>query len=72
MIDNGEANGVAAIAKKEGMRTSYVSRLMRLNYLSPKIKTAILNGMQPRTLNLQNLRDSFPIRWEEQEKVFGF
>jgi hypothetical protein len=38
------------IAKRHNIDTASVSRLMRLNFLAPDLKLAILEGTQPRTL----------------------
>lgn len=43
--------------------------------LAPNIITAILDGRQPRHLNLHALRGQeggVPLDWEEQRGVFGF
>ncbi|MDR0632373.1 MAG: hypothetical protein LBF54_04025 [Holosporaceae bacterium] len=54
--------------KKLTMR--YVLKVLRLNTLSPSIKTAIMNGMQPKTLVPKDLlKKPFPLVWEEQERM---
>ena len=40
--------------------------------LSPQIVEAILNGQQPRLLDLNQLLDPFPIGWDDQRRHFGF
>jgi hypothetical protein len=49
----------------------YVSLILRLNYLAPKLKQAILQGHQPRSLKLADLIQGFPLLWDEQADVFG-
>ncbi|MBL0320113.1 MAG: hypothetical protein IPP74_12620 [Alphaproteobacteria bacterium] len=71
-LDNGKYSSLEDLAEKSKINASYVSRILRLNLLSPNIKSAILNGMQPRTFNLQGMMAPFPEFWEEQFKHFGF
>jgi hypothetical protein len=63
---------IAEMADKEGINRSYLSRTIRLALLAPDIVEAILNGTQPRTLQLSDLERPFPIDWEEQRTAFGF
>lgn len=70
-LDDGTIPSVAEIARQENLVDSHVSRVIRLNYLSPKIKAAILTGTLPPTIKLQHLLEPFPIRWNEQESAFG-
>jgi DNA invertase Pin-like site-specific DNA recombinase len=52
---------------------SKFSRLLRLNYLAPDIKTAILDGTQPSTLSVHGLMYSaLPLDWEQQRRLLGF
>jgi len=66
-MDKGQIRCIADIAQQEKLKDGYVSRIMRLNSLSPRIKAAILTGTQPQTLRLQHLLIPFPTRWKEQE-----
>ncbi len=45
---------------------------MRLNFISPFIKAAILQGNQTKGLKLSALMREMPLLWEAQEKLFGF
>lgn len=60
------------IAIAEGLDPKYVAKIYRLNFLAPKIKEAILDGMQPRTLTLVKLMGDMPLRWQEQIQFCGF
>lgn len=60
------------IAIAEGLDPKYVAKIYRLNFLAPKIKEAILDGMQPRTLTLSKLMGDMPLRWQEQIHFCGF
>jgi hypothetical protein len=71
-LDNGKYTSIEELADKNDINPSYISRMLRLNLLSPDIKEAILNGTQPRTFNLQGMLTPFPENWEEQAKCFGF
>jgi hypothetical protein len=56
--------------RKKKLTEKYVLKVLRLNTLSPNIKTAIMNGTQPKTLLLKDLlRKPFPLNWVEQEKM---
>lgn len=48
---------MAALAKQERIRACYLQRLVRLAFLSPAIKRAILDGTAPETLTLQRLME---------------
>ncbi|MFM8465219.1 MAG: hypothetical protein ACKOA0_14180 [Burkholderiaceae bacterium] len=49
---------------------SYVSRILRLAYLSPKIVQAILDGKQPAWLTMKELLKPSAAEWSEQEQIF--
>lgn len=74
LIESGRCKSLADIARIEKVGTSYVSKVFNLNFLSPKIIKAILNGNQPRTLKLQDIISNrkLPDLWQEQEEVLGF
>ncbi len=44
--------------------------ILRLTLLAPDIVEAILDGRQPRTLQLADLMDDMPVEWERQRKIF--
>jgi hypothetical protein len=69
MIDSGKFASVRELAKAIGMDESYVSKMMRLNFLSPRIVQVLLNGTAPDTLTLGRFRQAIPELWEEQEKL---
>ena len=72
LLDTGRYTSIDDLSRKRKINPSYVSRILRLNQLSPQIKTAILDGTQPRQLSLQDMQTPFPDIWEEQLKHFGF
>lgn len=60
------------IAKAESLELKYVTQIYRLNFLAPKVKEAIIDGMQPRALTLSRLMQDIPVSWQEQEHLYGF
>src|SRR5262249_47927395 len=64
----------AALAEREGVSRSYFTRLVRLSYLAPDIKQAILDGRQPRDLTADKLlaHSRLPLTWNEQLTLLGF
>lgn len=65
---------IRGLGRKEGLGSSYVSRILRLHFLSPHIKRAIMQGHQPPELTaeqiMKNTRYSFI--WENQKQQLGF
>jgi hypothetical protein len=52
-----------------------VAEVLRLTTLAPDIIESVLDGRQPRDLNLHTLRgrrDQLPRDWGEQRKALGF
>lgn len=64
---------LAAVATREGLTRSYLTRLLRLAYLSFRIAQAILDGARPTEVTPSRLmRDTrLPMRWDEQETLLG-
>jgi len=63
---------IATIARNEKVNDSWVSRLVRLNFLAPAIVEAILAGTQPASVSATSLRTAkLPIGWNEQIAMFG-
>ena len=59
---------------REGVSSSYFTRLVRLSYLAPDITQAILDGRQPRDLMPEKLlaHSRLPLTWHDQRIVLGF
>jgi hypothetical protein len=56
--------------RRKRLTAKYVLKVLRLNTLSPSIKSAIMNGTQPKTVVLKDLlQKPFPLVWEEQKKI---
>jgi hypothetical protein len=66
MLESGRHATVRDLAKAESINESYLGRILRLTLLSPTIVEAILEGLQPATLELDGLLKQFPIEWDQQ------
>ena len=63
----------AELARREDVNDSYVTRIVRLNFLAHDIVQAILSGTQPAMLDAQRLKaGDFPVCWKEQRELYGF
>ena len=64
---------IRTLARDEQINDSYVSRMVRLAFLSPTIVAAIAAGEQPAQLNAALLLTSdIPADWTEQARRLGF
>jgi hypothetical protein len=73
-ILRGEANGVADIARAEGLCRTYVTRFLCLAFLAPEITKVILEGRQPTELTAKRLISSalkIPLVWPDQRLLLG-
>ncbi len=69
-IQTGEID-IATIARDEKVNDSWVSRLVRLNFLAPALVEAILAGTQPASISAASLRTAdLPIDWNDQIALF--
>jgi hypothetical protein len=66
-LEEGRYRCAAEIADAEGVTRSFVNRMMRLTLLAPDIVEAILEGRQPKGLQLNDLA-LLPDDWREQRK----
>ena len=71
---NNATLSVKAIAVREKIPASEVSRQLPLAFLSPKIVSNILQGHQPIDLTTKRLQrfSNLPMNWAEQAKLLGF
>jgi len=62
---------VSVIAAREGMTSSYVTRLMRLAFLSPEVLESIMEGRQPVLLDGAAITapNAVALDWREQRRV---
>jgi len=69
MLDT-TADGAPTVAAAPA--SPYRRRLIRLAFLAPDLQRAILEGRQPRDMNLATLMDAdLPLSWTEQRRIFG-
>ena len=67
LLDTGAMKSGAEIARKEELTHAVVNVLLRLTLLAPDIIKQLIDGTQPRRLNLMWFqRNSFPVDWQEQ------
>ncbi|MGO9450843.1 MAG: recombinase family protein [Candidatus Binataceae bacterium] len=73
-LATGRAVSTTAIARREGLETSYVCRLIRLAFLSPLIVEAICSGRQPVDLTADKLTRTrrLPLGLEGSRTLAGF
>jgi hypothetical protein len=70
MLESGEFNTIAELATQEKIAFSYMSRILRLTLLSPKIIEAILHHPEQMNTPLAILLSPFPMEWRTQEAKF--
>ena len=66
MLESGEFATIAELAEREGIASSYMTRVLRLTLLAPDIVGAILDGKQGPEVTLARLMEPFPLEWEAQ------
>ncbi len=67
---DGTHASIEDLAKSENINPSFVSRILRLAYLSPALVEAILDGKYPAHLTMKDLMEPFPMEWERQREHF--
>ncbi len=71
MLDSGEFATIAELAEREGIASSYMTRVLRLTLLAPDIVEAILDGKQGSEVTLARMLEPFPVEWTGQDDQFG-
>ncbi len=71
MLESGQMASLNELAEAEKINPSYLSRIFRLTLLAPDIVEAILDGHQPRLLQLADLMDDIPVEWGRQRSKFA-
>jgi hypothetical protein len=69
LLEEDRCRSAGKIAEAEQVSRSFVNRLLRLTLLAPDIVEAILQGRQPKAMQLQELTDAIPSEWEKQRKA---
>ena len=70
MLESGEFTTIAELAEREGIASSYMTRVMRLTLLAPDIVEAVLDGKQGPEVTLARVLEPFPVDWDEQRVSF--
>lgn len=70
LLYDGTYATIEDLAAAEKINPSYISRILRLAYLSPKVVQAILDGKHPARLTMKDLLTPFSVDWAEQERHF--
>jgi hypothetical protein len=68
LLYDGTYATIEDLAAAEKINPSYVSRILRLAYLSPVVVQAIMDGKHPAWLTMRHLLEPFPTDWKQQEK----
>ena len=69
LLYDGAYATIEDLAAAEKINPSYVSRILRLAYLSPTVVQAILEGSHPAWLTMKDLLRPLPSDWAEQERL---
>lgn len=75
LIESGEVANATELARLFKLEAGWVSEVLRMTLLAPDIIRAIVDGRQPRHLNLHVVRGrqaEVPVEWGEQRRLFGF
>ncbi len=70
LLYEGTYSTIEDLAAAEKINASYVSRILRLAYLSPNVVQAILDGKHPARLTMKDLLAPFPSDWVLQERLY--
>ena len=70
MLESGEFTTIAELAEREGIASSYMTRVLRMTLLAPEVVEAILDGKQGPEVTLGRLLEGFPSEWEVQRDLF--
>ena len=68
LLEEGRYASTTEIAEVEKIGRSFVNRLLRLTLLAPDIQEAILEGRQPKEIQLEELTRAMPAEWGEQRE----
>lgn len=68
-MESGAASTIQDIAAAENLSASYVSRMMRLAYLSPEVLEQLVLRRVPSALSLNDLVAIADLPWAEQMGV---
>lgn len=67
-LERGEVTTIQDIAVAEKVSDRFISRMLRLAYLSPTILTKLLLHRHPSAVSIKDLAAAAELPWAEQEK----
>lgn len=68
----GDGATLETIADEERLNQSYASRMLRVAFLAPDLKQAVLDGTAPEALSLYAIMHrGLPLDWDEQRAMFA-
>jgi hypothetical protein len=70
-LTNGRVSSLAALARREGKLERHIRLLVPLAFVSPRIVSALLEGIAPAGLTVTALARALPWSWAEQERRLG-
>ena len=70
-LAQGRVASWAAVARREGMAERHVRLLIPLAFVSPRIVSALLDGIAPAGLTVTTFARGLPYSWAEQERLIG-
>lgn len=71
-LDSGKYSNTSDLARANFLDRGYVCKILSINFLAPRLKEAILKGIQSEKLMLNALKaKSFPVLWKDQEDKFS-
>jgi hypothetical protein len=71
MLEDGTCRSARDIGEAEKVDPSFVNRLIRLTLLAPDNQEAILDGQQPKGMQLEEMTRVMPSEWGEQRRRVG-
>lgn len=71
LLESGEFATIAELSEREGIASSYMTRVLRLMLLAPDVVEAILKGKQGQEMTLTKSLEPFPLEWDEQRQLFA-
>ncbi len=63
---------LSELARRDGVSTTYATRIMPLAFLAPDIVQAIYEGRQPLGLKVKAASANLPLDWAAQRRALGF
>ena len=66
----GKYRSAGELADAEKVTRSFLNRLLRLTLLAPDIQEAMLEGRQPKAMQLEDLTRMMLTTWDEQRQSF--